>query len=109
MKSVYSVIGSKQIASENSLANWTVILAGNDTVKMINQAEDSHHWIAAGYQLGKVNRSRRKPKDDMDMVIDIGALRALRDHIADIDPHYVKGANNLAGPCRYDTKSCRQR
>ena len=28
----------KQIASENSLANWTVILAGNDTVKMINQA-----------------------------------------------------------------------
>lgn len=80
----------KQIASENSLANWTVILAGNDTVKMINQAEDSHHWIAAGYQLGKVNRSRRKPKDDMDMVIDIGALRALRDHIADIDPHYVK-------------------
>lgn len=80
----------KQIASENSLANWTVILAGNDTVKMINQAEDSHHWIAAGYQLGKVNRSRRKPKDDMDTVIDIGALRALRDHIADIDPHYVK-------------------
>ena len=80
----------KQIASENSLANWTVILAGNDTVKMINQAEDSHHWIAAGYQLGKVNRSRRKPRDDMDTVIDIGALRALRDHIADIDPHYVK-------------------
>ena len=80
----------KQIASENSLANWTVILAGNDTVKMINQAKDSHHWIAAGYQLGKVNRSRRKPKDDIDTVIDIGALRALRDHIADIDPQYVK-------------------
>ena len=57
---------------------------------MINQAKDSHHWIAAGYQLGKVNRSRRKPKDDIDTVIDIGALRALRDHIADIDPQYVK-------------------
>ena len=58
--------------------------------KMKDQAEDSHHWIVAGYQLGKVNRSRRDPKDDMDTVIDIGALRALRDHIADIDPEYVK-------------------
>ena len=80
----------KQIASESSLANWTVILAGNDEVKKTNQAENSHHWIAAGYQLGKVNRSRRS-KGDMDRVIDIGALRALRDHIADIDPNYVKG------------------
>lgn len=92
---VFNEIGAfcdwiKQIASEGSLENWTVILAGNDTIKMKDQAEGSHHWIVAGYQLGKVNRSRRDPKDDMDTVIDIGALRALRDHIADIDPEYVK-------------------
>ena len=43
-------------------------------------------WIPAR----KSKPQRRKPKDDIDTVIDIGALRALRDHIADIDPQYVK-------------------
>lgn len=91
---VFNEIGAfcdwiKQIEAENGLENWTVILAGNDTVKRLEEPEDSHHWVAAGYQLGKVNRSRRKPKDDMDTVIDIGALRALRDHVADIDKEYI--------------------
>lgn len=81
----------KQLKSEGSLENWTVILAGKDRVKKNVHVEDSHHWIVAGYQIGKVNRSRRNPKNDMDTVIDIGALRSLRDQIADIDPKYIKG------------------
>ena len=92
---VFNEIGAfcdwiKQLSSESALENWSVVLAGNGPIKAgIQEAEDSHHWIVSGYQLKKVNRSRRKPTGDVDTDIDIGALRALKDLVADIPEEYL--------------------
>lgn len=92
---VFNEIGAfcdwiKQLSSESSLENWSVVLAGNGPVKTgLQEAENSHHWIVSGYQLKKVNRSRRKPTGDIDTDIDIGALRALKDLVADIPKEYI--------------------
>lgn len=92
---VFNEIGAfcdwiKQLSTEDSLENWSVVLAGNGPIKEgATSPEDSHHWIVSGYQLKKVNRSRRKPTDDVDTAIDIGALRALKDLVADIDKRYI--------------------
>ena len=92
---VFNEIGAfcdwiKQLSSESALENWSVVLAGNGPIKAgLQEAEDSHHWIVSGYQLKKVNRSRRKPTGDVDTDIDIGALRALKDLVADIPEEYI--------------------
>ncbi len=92
---VFNEIGAfcdwiKQLASEDTLNNWSVVLAGNGPIATgITEPEDSHHWIFSGYDLKKVNRSRRKIENDMNLDIDIGALRALKDLIADIDAQYI--------------------
>ena len=92
--SVFNEIGAfcdwiKQLSRENSLENWNVVLAGNGNIRSgVEIADDSHHWIVSGYQLKKVNRSRRTPNNDLDKDIDIGALRALKDLVADIDKEY---------------------
>lgn len=80
----------KQLSSAQELNNWNVIVGGNGPLKQNMQVpEDAKHWIIGGFQIGKVNRSRRKPLGDVDTAIDIGALRALKDHIADIDSTFI--------------------
>lgn len=80
----------KQLSGEVSLENWSVVVAGNGEISVGKDVpDDSHHWIVSGYQLKKVNRSRRKTNSDLDTDIDIGALRALKDLIADVDKAFV--------------------
>lgn len=92
---VFNEIGAfcdwiKQLSEEHSLEYWSVVVAGNGKVKSdVEVPEDLKHWIVSGYQLKKVNRSRRKPKGDLDNDIDIGALRALKDLVADVDKKYI--------------------
>ena len=80
----------KQLSGEGSLENWSVVVAGNgEVIPQKTIPDDSHHWIIDGYQLKKVNRSRRKTTADLDTDIDIGALRALKDLVADIDKAFI--------------------
>lgn len=80
----------KQLSSEQELKNWTVIVGGNGQLKRnVRVPEDEKHWVIGEFQIGKVNRSRRKPIGDLDTAIDIGALRALKDHIADIENEFI--------------------
>ena len=80
----------KQLSNEVSLENWSVVVAGNgEIIQGKMTPDDSHHWIVAGYQLKKVNRSKRKINTDLNSDIDIGALRALKDLIADVDKAFI--------------------
>ena len=72
----------KQIMSTQALDKWSVIIAGKDEARSADMS-DEKHWLVADWQLGKVNRSKRDIGDST--YIDIGALRALKDCIADID------------------------
>ena len=79
----------KQVVSEKSLNKWSVIVAGKDDVTQVRM-ESSKYWKVAGYYVSKVNRSRKKTNaEDGDNQIDIGALRALKDCVADIDATYI--------------------
>lgn len=78
----------QQIAKENVLARWSVIVAGNSDIQK-GDAADQKHWIVDSCILGKVNRSRRSPRDENDKTIDIGALRALKDLIADVPGEFI--------------------
>ena len=68
--------------STQALDKWSVIIAGKDEARSADMS-DEKHWLVADWQLGKVNRSKRDIGDST--YIDIGALRALKDCIADID------------------------
>ena len=82
----------KQLSGEISLENWSVVVAGNGEISQGKLSpDDSHHWIVAGYQLKKVNRSRRKINSELNSDIDIGALRALKDLVADVDKAFIPG------------------
>ena len=73
----------KKIEPEDVWRKWNVIIAGND--KVVNgESCDQKHWCVAGKIVGKVNRSRRKLSYEAESYIDIGALRSLRDLIADV-------------------------
>lgn len=92
---VFNEIGAfcdwiRQLSRDHLLGEWSVIVAGTDEVRSgVSVPEDSHHWIVSGYQLKKVNRSRRRPSGDIDADIDIGALRALKDLVADVDQTFI--------------------
>ena len=91
---VFNEIGTfcdwiKQISNEEVLKNWSVIVAGNGVIEEAGEC-DQKHWNVAGKKLGKVNRSRLKPNGDLDTSIDIHALRAIKDLVADVDPEIVK-------------------
>lgn len=77
----------KQVVSEESLNKWSVVVAGKDEV-VEEKVVDSKHWDVAGYSVGKVNRSKKATSSD-DTVIDIGALRALKDCVADVPADIV--------------------
>ena len=78
----------KQISKDNVLDKWSVVIGGFGPITE-NTAADENHWIVDGCSIGKVNRSRRKPNNEIDTYIDIGALRALKDLIADIPNQYI--------------------
>ena len=80
----------KQLSHEQELNNWTVIVGGNGKLKAnCRVPEDDKHWIIGNYQIGKVERSRRKPLGEIDDTIDIGVLRSIKDQLADVDKQYM--------------------
>ncbi len=92
----------KKLSDEDGLENWSVVLAGN--VKIAPEGPcDQKHWCFSGMKLGKVNRSRRVPHDETDQSIDIGALRALKDLVADVDHDIVKGFGAITKQEHVDT------
>ena len=58
---------------------------------------DNLHWGVAGYSVGKVNRSRKTNTAD-ETIIDIGALRALKDCVADVPASVIKEYRDTVGP-----------
>lgn len=71
----------KKAMKDQSLNQWTVIVAGNDTVTQ--DEPDEKHWKVRDFTVGKINRSKRSNTPD-ETSIDIGILRSLRDHTADL-------------------------
>ena len=76
--------------------NWDVIAVGNGQMTMDTAECDEKHWIISGWKMKKVVRSQKKQlKDD---VIDIGALRSLKDHLDDIPEEYIPKQYDLTEP-----------
>lgn len=79
----------KQVVSEEYLDKWSVIVAGKEKV-CNGYSDDEHRWNIGEYNIGKVNRSRKKLENDDASSIDIGVLRALKDLVADVDESIYK-------------------
>lgn len=74
----------KSIPAGNSLDDWSVIIAGKDDARP-GFGNPDFVWNIRNWQVGKVNRSeRRKNRDEVRNYIDIGALRSLKDGLADV-------------------------
>ena len=74
----------------DSLNDWSVIIAGKDEVKR-GSGDPENVWNIRNWQVGKVNRSeRRKNSDEYRDYIDIGALRSLKDGLADVEEKYFR-------------------
>lgn len=80
----------KQVIKNDALDKWNVIVAGKEKVHTGN-SDDEKRWNIRNYNIGKVNRSKKKNVDETS--IDIGVLRALKDHIADVDEDTYKKYN----------------
>lgn len=83
----------KQVLKDNTLNNWTVIVAGRDPVDDPQRRNTLGYWDVAGHSIGKVNRSKRNIEDET--CIDIGVLRSIKDLLADIDKDYLEGYGNI--------------
>ena len=84
----------RQVLNDKSLNSWTVIVAGRDSVDdSLQKNKELGYWNVAGHTIGKINRSKRDIEDDT--CIDIGVLRSLKDHLADIDASYLEGYGNI--------------
>jgi hypothetical protein len=66
---------------EEKLKKWNVIVAGNGKV---NSSDIDNPWKLNIGSIGKVNRSRKKLKNQKEETINIGALRAPIDLLADL-------------------------
>ena len=68
----------EKITAEGKLDTWNVVLAGK---------ESNHNsvWESPVGSINKVSRTRKKPKNELDTIINIGVLRDPKDIIADID------------------------
>lgn len=82
----------KEVSDEQQLSDWTVIVAGKGLVTEGASLEKT--WKAGPYNVGIVNRSRRKHDGDMDDTIDIGVLRSIKDLVADVPGETVKSVLN---------------
>lgn len=72
----------KQVIDDDTLDKWSVIVAGKEKVCSGN-SDDEKRWNIGKYNIGKINRSKKKNDDET--CIDIGVLRALKDLVADVD------------------------
>ncbi|WP_019680660.1 Z1 domain-containing protein [Ruminococcus flavefaciens] len=77
-----------EVLKDNTLNNWTVIVAGRDNVDTSKDKYKHGYWSVADHTIGKVNRSKRNIEDDT--CIDIGVLRSIKDQLADVDGEIVK-------------------
>ena len=78
----------KEIMDTNALNNWSVIVSGNSDVMQAG-FDSTKYWNVDDFAVGKVNRSKiAETSDDKD--IDIKALRALKDGVADVDGKYIE-------------------
>ncbi len=68
----------EKITEDGKLDNWNVILSSKTN-------SDNSVWDLAIGSINKVNRTRKKSKNDLDATINIGALRTPKDIISDID------------------------
>ena len=68
-----------QITSDGKLKPWNVVLAGR------RKADDGKVWKLANCSITKVTRTRKNSDKEIPHVINIGALRAPADIIADVD------------------------
>lgn len=81
----------QQVISEESLNKWSVIIAGANNVEEGHSSDENERWNIRNYNVGKVNRSKRKrEKDDDKKNIDIGVLRAIKDLTADVDESILR-------------------
>ncbi len=88
----------KQVVSANMLNRWSVVIAGKDDVQhSIPEQDNDQRWSVAGYSVGKVNRSKKTTTSD-DSIIDIGALRALKDCVADVPAAFIEEFKKENGP-----------
>ena len=88
----------QQVVSAKALNSWSVVIAGKDEVRVgLPSDNDNLHWGVAGYSVGKVNRSRKTNTAD-ETIIDIGALRALKDCVADVPASVIKEYRDTVGP-----------
>jgi len=78
----------KQVVSNDALDKWSIIVAGKDEVSSEPHSEKTH-WNIGNYYVSKVNRSRKTTFSD-ENIIDIGALRSLKDCVADIPVEIVE-------------------
>lgn len=83
----------KQFLKTDYLNKWSVIVAGKDKASR-GEADKNKSWSVCGWNIGKVNRSKRDNGDDAS--IDIGVLRALADCVADVEGKYIKEIENIS-------------
>ena len=98
---VFNEIGAfcdwiKQVVSMKALNQWSVIVAGKDEAEL-GCSSDQKRWNVAGYNVGKVNRSRKSTTPEAERVVDIGALRALKDCVADVPGEYIQQFRDETG------------
>ena len=99
---VFNEIGAfcdwiKQVVSIKALNHWSVVVAGKDEATVGKPSEaDQLHWEVAGYSIGKVNRSKKTTTGD-ETIVDIGALRALKDCVADVPASVVDEFRRVNG------------
>lgn len=71
----------EKTAKEAEYTDWNVIAAGIDTSRLGNRLG---HWSIGKHKIGKVSRTRLKRSRD-DGAVAIGALRAPKDLVGDVD------------------------
>lgn len=79
----------KKLEPDTDLNKWTVIVAGAGEARK-GCSTDSLRWNIKGFNIGKVNRSRLLSSSAITDTISIGALRAIKDTVADIEKTVIE-------------------
>ena len=69
----------REITAKGQLTPWNVVLAGK------KKATEGEMWSLSNCSVSKVTRTRKKTENEIAGIINIGALRAPADIIADVD------------------------
>lgn len=92
----------KQGGKNDVLPPWSIVLASNND-------NNGKHRTIAGHQIYMVNRSRKTPKNQNDVVLNIGALRNPSDIVADVDlTNYPGLVGQIVGVSTNDAKEVRR-